>query len=62
MSDDAEKLILTMLRRLDAKVEQLAFDVREIKGRLTAAQENLAVAHRRIDRLEHRFDRSGIEE
>jgi len=59
---DAEKLILTMLRRMDEKIENLSFDVREIKVRLTAAQENLAVAQRRIDRLERRFDRSGVEE
>jgi outer membrane murein-binding lipoprotein Lpp len=59
---DAEKLMLTMLRRLDEKVEQLMFDVREIKVRLTIAQENVAIAQKRIDRLERRVDSLEAEE
>ena len=62
MATEAEKLILTMLRRLDDKIEQISFDVRELKVRVNAVGENAAVAQRRLDRLEHRFDRSKVED
>ena len=62
MATEAEKLILTMLRRMDDKIEQISFEVRELKVRVTAAAENAVIAQRRLDRLEHRFDRSKVED
>jgi len=34
MTDEPENLVLTMLRRLDTKVDRLGEDVREMKGRM----------------------------
>jgi len=52
MSDEAQKLSLTILKRLDAKVDQLAEDMRDLKARVTLSQEGVASAQRRIDRVE----------
>jgi archaellum component FlaC len=57
MSDEPESLVLRYLRRIDEKVDRLSDDVRDIKTRLTAVEENLVGVHRRLDRLELRVER-----
>jgi hypothetical protein len=41
MSDTPENLVLVYLRRIDAKVDLLADDVRDIKGRISAVETGL---------------------
>ena len=57
MADEPDNIILQYLRRIDAKVDHLADDVRDLKVRMTAVEEGLAGVHRRIDRVENRLDR-----
>jgi phage shock protein A len=57
MADQPDNLTLVFLRRIDEKIDRLIDDVRELKGRMAAVEENLAGVHRRIDRLELRVDR-----
>lgn len=57
MSGDPEILILRYLRRIDDCLDRVADDVRELKIRITAVEENLASLNRRFDRLEGRIDR-----
>jgi hypothetical protein len=52
MATEPESLTLIFLRRIDEKVDRLIADVGDLKGRMTALEENLAGVHRRIDRLE----------
>ena len=57
MADEPENLVLRYLRRIDDKLDRVADDVRELKIRMTAVEENLASLNRRFDRLEARVDR-----
>ncbi len=68
MSDEPENLILVFLRRIDAKVDALAEEMRGVKHRLTTlgiAVANLAATEAshyaslasRLDRAEARLDR-----
>jgi len=68
VSDQPENLILVFLRRIDAKVDALADEMREVKHRLTRleiAVANLAATEAnhyaslasRLDRCELRLDR-----
>ena len=68
MSDAPENLTLVFLRRLDAKIDRLAEDIREVKQRLTgleigvgnlAATElsHYAMTAERVDRLSQRIER-----
>jgi hypothetical protein len=68
MSDQPENIILTMLRRLDAKMDRVLEDMGDIKRRMTtleiqvgqlAATEasHYAQAMLRMDRIELRLDR-----
>ena len=68
MSDAPENLTLVFLRRLDAKIDRLAEDMREVKQRLTgleivvgnlAATESshYAMTAERVDRLSQRIER-----
>jgi chromosome condensin MukBEF ATPase and DNA-binding subunit MukB len=56
MSDSPDNLVLTMLRRLDGKMDRLIDDVADLKVRLTSVEEGLAGVHRRLDRIEARVD------
>ena len=56
MADEPENLILRY-RRIDDKLDRVVDDVRELKIRMTAVEENLASLNRRFDRLEVRVDR-----
>jgi archaellum component FlaC len=57
MADAPDNLVLEMLRRMDAKVDRVIDDLRDIKGRMTGVEAGLASVQRRIDRIEDRLDR-----
>jgi len=57
MGDEPENLTLTFLRRLDAKIDDLRGDMREVKERLGLLEQTCASISRRVDRIEDRLDR-----
>ena len=68
MSDEPENILLVYMRRLDAKMDALSTDVRDVKHRLTALEIQVAnlssieASHyaslaARLDRMEDRLDR-----
>ena len=57
MAEEPDNIVSQYLRRIDAKVDRISDDMRDIKVRLTAVDEGLAGVQRRIDRLENRVDR-----
>lgn len=71
MTEEPENLVLVYLRRIDAKVDQLIDDVRDLKLRVTSLEGQVADLHRqmahlhgdfagqsaRIDRIEARLER-----
>ena len=57
MAEEPDNLVLVYLRRIDEKVDRLIDEVRDLKGRTTSVEENLAGVHRRLDRLELRVER-----
>ncbi|WP_375460624.1 hypothetical protein [uncultured Enterovirga sp.] len=57
MTDEPDHIVLVYLRRIDEKVDRLIDEMRDLKVRTTSVEENLAGVHRRLDRLEMRFER-----
>jgi septation ring formation regulator EzrA len=57
MSDAPESLILRYLRGFDTKLDRVADDVRELKGRAGALEERYASVSRRLDSIELRLER-----
>ena len=57
MADVPDNIILVYLRRLDEKVDRLADDMRELKGRLGNLVQQYASVSNRIDRIEARLER-----
>jgi archaellum component FlaC len=64
MADEPDNLVLVMLRRIDAKLDRVIEDVRDLKVRMTNVEERLGAVemsiagiNRRIDRIELRLDR-----
>ena len=57
MADEPDNLILTFLRRMDAKIDRLGDDMRDVKLRLTNLEEAFVGMQRRFDRLEIRVER-----
>ncbi len=57
MADEPENLVLAMLLRIDAKIDRMADDLRDLKVRATATEEAIAGVNRRLDRLEMRVER-----
>jgi hypothetical protein len=71
MAEEPENLTLVFLRRLDAKMDAMHADIRDIKDRLTAVELGLASVRRevavlgeavattnaRVDRVERRLER-----
>ena len=57
MADEPDNLVLVMLRKMDAKLDRLSEDMRDVKVRMTHVEEGLAGVNRRLDRLEVRVDR-----
>ena len=57
MADEPDNLVLVMLRKMDAKLDRLSEDMRDVKVRMTHVEEGLAGVNRRLDRIEVRVDR-----
>ena len=57
MADEPDNPILTYLRRIDAKVDRLTDDVRDLKIRMTGVEEAVVGLQRRMDRPEARVER-----
>ena len=57
MSDAPENLTLRYLRAIDAKLDRIGDDVRELKGRTGALEERYASVSRRLDSIELRLER-----
>lgn len=64
MHGEPDSLVLTYLRRIDAKVDRLTDDVQDLKHRMTSLVGQVANLHHgfanqsaRIDRIELRLDR-----
>ena len=57
MADESDSLILTYLRRIDAKVDRLTDDVRDLKICMTGVEEAVVGLQRRMDRPEARVER-----
>ena len=68
MAEEPENLTLVFLRRLDAKMDGLVADVRDLKGRMTMVetqigqmmnneQSHSAAIMSRLDRMEGHLDR-----
>ena len=66
--DHSSGVVLRYFRRIDNKLDRVAADVRELKIRMTAVEENIASLNRGFDRLEARrprrtparVDRNGV--
>jgi archaellum component FlaC len=57
VADEPDNLVLVMLRKMDAKLDRLSEDMRDVKVRMTHVEEGLAGVNRRLDRIEVRVDR-----
>ena len=71
MSDEPENLVLVYLRRLDAKMDSMIFEIRDVKERVNSLELGLANIRRdiadlyasqagmqlRMDRIEVRLER-----
>lgn len=57
MADEPDNIVLTLLRRMDAKMDRVLDDISDLKVRMTHVEEGLAGVNRRLDRLETRVDR-----
>jgi len=57
MAEEPDNLVLKMLRRMDAKLDRVGEDIRDLKVRMSSLEENAAVVNRRLDRIEDRLDR-----
>jgi archaellum component FlaC len=57
MAEEAENLTLPLLRRIDARMDRLENDMRDVKVRLTSVEMGLATVNSRLDRMEDRLQR-----
>lgn len=57
MAEEPDNIVLTLLRRMDGKLDRVLEDVSDLKVRMTHVEEGLAGVNRRLDRLETRVDR-----
>ncbi len=57
MSEGPDNFIPQYLRRMDAKMDRMGDESRDIKVRLTAIEEAVVGVQRRIDRLDMRVER-----
>lgn len=57
MTTEPDNVVLIILRRLDAKVDRVIDDLRDIKTRMTAVEEAVNGVNRRLDRHDARLDR-----
>ena len=54
---DVASLTLSYLRRIDERVDRLGDDMREVKGRLGAIEQQFAGLSNRVDRIDGRLER-----
>ena len=59
MAEEPDHVVLHLLRRMDANLDRVVGDVRDIKIRMTSLEECLAGTNRRIDGRELRVERIG---
>lgn len=57
MSNGPDNVVLTLLRRVDKKLDRVVDDVHDIKLRMTGVEENLAGMQGRTGRFENRVGR-----
>jgi archaellum component FlaC len=57
MTDEPDNIVLVLLRRMDAKLDRIGDDLRDLKTRVTGTEEAIAGVNRRLDRLEARVER-----
>lgn len=57
MAEEPDNIVLTLLRRMDGKLDRVLEEVSDLKVRMTHVEEGLAGVNRRLDRLETRVDR-----
>ena len=64
MSDEPDSIVLRYLRRIDARLDDMVGEMREIKARVASLEEQFVVIrsdianiHGDIVRLDHRIDR-----
>ena len=57
VTGEPESLVLVFLRRLDSNMDRVLDDLRDLKVRVTAAEEAIVGINRRMDRVEGRLDR-----
>ncbi len=57
MADQADNLVLVLLRRMDEKLDRVLDDMRDLKVRATGVEEGVAGVNRRLDRMETCVDR-----
>lgn len=55
---EPDNVVLVYRRRIDAKVDRVSDDVRDIKFRVTNLEEGQAGIQRRLDRVDVRLERS----
>ena len=56
MVDEPDTSILQLLRRMDAKINRMADDIRDLKARMTKLEEAFVGLQWRFDRLEIRVE------
>lgn len=52
-----DALILPMLRAMDAKLDRIAQDMREVKAGVSALEHRSALVQRRLDGMDDRLER-----
>ena len=57
MTNQPDNIVLQYLRRFDEKLDRVVDEMQDVKVRLTAVDEGLAGANRRLDRVEIRIER-----
>ena len=64
MTTETDSMVLTLLRRMDAKLDRVVEDMADVKTRITSLEAQVAQLHldfagqsARIDRIEKRLDR-----
>ncbi len=57
MSDDVANQTLTLLRRMDQKLDRALDDLHDVKISVTSIEANMGAMNRRLDRMEDRMER-----
>jgi predicted nucleic acid-binding Zn-ribbon protein len=57
MSDEPDGLVLRFLRRIDARVEELVADAKDVKQHLNSLEGQVSLLHTDSVHVHHRIDR-----